>query len=186
LTASLWKNEVTSTGGSNLFSAASRSFLIYKVKETFLSDNTNGEEGMESLESRMERLTPEQRREVEDFVDFLLLKNNFSQNPPAVSSPYPVQVHAPPVLTPEPVPAVLALRMQDLVICDEPHLPAVCPDPESCGIHEIANTDEDGYMDYGKFEQAATPASETIKGPKRKIIARDNDKKSGHLLDWVD
>ncbi len=30
---------------------------------------------MESLENRMERLTPEQRMEVEDFVDFLLLAN---------------------------------------------------------------------------------------------------------------
>ena len=31
---------------------------------------------MESLESKLDRLTPEQRREIEDFVDFLLHRND--------------------------------------------------------------------------------------------------------------
>ena len=51
---------------------------------------------MESLESRMERLTPEQRREVEDFVDFILLKNNIRQVP--VSPPNQAILSAPPSL----------------------------------------------------------------------------------------
>ena len=145
---------------------------------------------MESLENRMERLTPEQRREVEDFVDFLLLKNNFRQNPSAISAPSPVLMNAPPVLSAEPVspPQAPPLRMQDLVIHEEPHLPAVSPDPVPSTIHEIADTDEDDYMDYGKFEQAATPtpATEAVKNVKRKIIAREAEDKSRHLLDWVD
>lgn len=142
---------------------------------------------MESLESRMERLTPEQRREVEDFVDFLLLKNNFSQAAPAPSAPSPVLMNAPPVLSAEPAsPAQPVLQMQGMIVHEEPHLPAVCPDPESSGIHEITDTSEDGYMDYGMFEQGAAPAPEGTKNPKRRIIARDHDEKSGHLLDWVD
>jgi len=141
---------------------------------------------MESLENRMERLTPEQRMEVEDFVDFLLLKNNFRQNPPAVPSPSPILMNAPPVLSAEPVPAVPATQMQDPHIHEEPHLPEGGFDPEPSPIQEIADSCEDGYMDYGTFEQAAIPAAGPEKSVKRKVIAREAEEKSGHLLDWVD
>jgi len=142
---------------------------------------------MESLESRMERLTPEQRREVEDFIDFLLLKNNFRESNAPAPPLSTVLTSAPPVLSADPVPAVPApLRMQDLVIHEEPRLPVISPEPASPVIHEIADTNEDGYMDYGMFEQAATPASEKVRNVKRKIIAREAEEKSGHLLDWVD
>ncbi len=142
---------------------------------------------MESLESRMERLTMEQRREVEDFVDFLLLKNNFRESTSPATSPSPILKSAPPVLSADPVPAIPApLRMQDLVIHEEPRLPAISPEPAAPVIHEIVDTSEDSYMDYGMFEQAATPATEAVRNVKRKIIAREAEEKSGHLLDWVD
>ena len=54
---------------------------------------------MESLGSRMERLTPEQRKEVEDFVDFLLVKNNIRQSPASNSSSSPVLLNTPPILS---------------------------------------------------------------------------------------
>jgi hypothetical protein len=142
---------------------------------------------MESLESRMERLTTEQRREVEDFVDFLLLKNNFRESTSPATSPSPILKSAPPILSADPVTAVPApLRMQDLVIHEEPRIPAISPEPAPTVVHEIADTHEDGYMDYGMFEQVATPATEAVRNVKRKIIAREAEDKSGHLLDWVD
>ncbi|MDD5143260.1 hypothetical protein [Methanoregula sp.] len=141
---------------------------------------------MESLESRMERLTPAQRMEVEDFVDFLLLKNNFRQNPPAVPSPAPILMNAPPVLSAEPVPAVPAMQMSPPLIHEEPHLTEGSYDPEPSSIQEIAGSCEDGYMDYGMYEQAAIPAAIPEKSTKRKVIAREAEEKSRHLLEWVD
>lgn len=141
---------------------------------------------MESLESRMERLTPDQRMEVEDFVDFLLLKNNFRQNPQAVTPTSPILMNAPPVLSAEPAPALPATQMQGPLIHEEPHLPESL-DPEPASIREIADSCEDGYMDYGRYEQAAAiPAAGPEKSVKRKVIAREVEEKSRHLLDWVD
>lgn len=147
---------------------------------------------MESLESRIERLTPEQRREVEDFVDFLLLKNNFSQAPSASSSPPPVMMNAPPVLFTDPIPTARppALRMQDLVVQEEPRLPAISDGSDPSPVHEIAAGDEDwitrDYMDYGRFKQAPSPATEAVKNMKRETIARETEDRSRHLFDWVD
>ena len=142
---------------------------------------------MDSLESRMDRLTPEQRKEVEDFIDFLPLKNNFSQNSPAVSALSPVLMNAPPVLSPEPSSAASPQphQVQEMAIHEEPPLPATGTDPAPSSIHEIADSD-DGYMDYGKFEQVGTPATDAVKNVKRKIIARESESTSRHLLDWVD
>lgn len=142
---------------------------------------------MDSLESRMDRLTSEQRREVEDFVDFLLLKNNFSQNSSAASTLSPVLMNAPPVLSPEPGSAVPTQphQVQETAVHEDPSLPVTSTDPAPSSIHEIADSD-DGYMDYGRFEQVATPAADAVKNVKRKIIARESESTSRHLLDWVD
>lgn len=141
---------------------------------------------MEPLESRMARLTPEQRMEVEDFVDFLLLKNNFRQDPMAVSIPSPVLMNTPPVLSAEPAPALPSQQLSALVIPEEVSLPDHGPVPESSPIQEIVDVGEDGYMDYGRFEQAAAPEREPEKSAKRMVIARKTREKSGHLLEWVD
>jgi len=54
---------------------------------------------MESLESRLERLSPGQRREVEDFVDFLLSRPESSlAGQPAAGTP-PAPHTAPPLLS---------------------------------------------------------------------------------------
>ena len=147
---------------------------------------------MESLESRIERLTPEQRREVEDFVDFLLLKNNFRETPQTASPPPPVMMSTPPVLAADPVSLLQhsPARMQDLVVQEESDPPVANDDSAPTPIHEITAGGEDwitrDYMDYGRFEQAPSPATEAVKNVKRKIIAREAKDKSGHMLDWVD
>jgi hypothetical protein len=147
---------------------------------------------MESLESRMERLTPEQRREVEDFVDFLILKNNIRQTPSVSSPPSQVMMNAPPVLSAEPAysPQTKPVLMQDSAIPEDAHPPMALDDPAPAPVHEIRAGDEDwithDYMDYGKFEKVSSPATEAVKNVKRKIIARETEDKSRHLLDWVD
>jgi hypothetical protein len=145
---------------------------------------------MESLESRMERLTPEQRREVEDFVDFILLKNNIRQVP--VCPPSQVILNTPPVLSPDPSPSLerFPIRMQDTAVRDESLSSMITADPKTSPVHEVGSGDDDrvtrDYMDYGKFEQASSPATEAVKNVKKKIIAREAEDTSRHLLDWVD
>lgn len=147
---------------------------------------------MESLESRMERLTPEQRKEVEDFVDFLLLKNNIRQAPPVPVPPSQVLMNTPPVLSAEPAysPLTKPIMMQNPGIRDDDHHSITNDEAASAPVHEIAGGDEDwithDYMDYGKFEQNPSPATEAVKNVKRKIIARESKDTSRHLLDWVD
>ncbi len=54
---------------------------------------------MESLESKLDRLSPEQRKEVEDFVDFLLSRSGNVPAPPAAGqTPVSFQNVAPPPL----------------------------------------------------------------------------------------
>ncbi len=54
---------------------------------------------MESLESKLDRLTPDQRKEIEDFVDFLLYRSgNLPVAPVTAQSPVSRQNVAPPPL----------------------------------------------------------------------------------------
>lgn len=146
---------------------------------------------MESFESRFARLTPEQQKEVEDFLDFLLLKNTLRQAPVVSPSP-PVMLNTPPVMVPDPG---MALRVSGSSLAPpanaaEDSAPVPTGDTDSTTMHEITVGDEDwisrDYMDYGKFEPQPSPATEAVKKVKQKIIAREEQDKSRHLLDWVD
>jgi hypothetical protein len=144
---------------------------------------------MESLESRIGRLTLEQQKEVEDFVDFLLLKNTIRQAP-TFTAPAIVMLNTPPVQSTEPSPLqpLPSVRMQDIVAREELHSPMTSVDPEL--IHEITVGGDDwvtrDYMDYGKFDLQDSPATEAVKKVKQKIIARQEQETGKHLLDWVD
>jgi hypothetical protein len=146
---------------------------------------------MESFESRLERLTPEQRREVEDFVEFLL-QRTMSGQASATISPPPIMLNTPPVFSADPAtspPPQPALRMQDLILREEPVLSVVSTDP-AAPMHEITVGNDDAlthdYMDYGRFDPQVSPATEAVKKVKQKIIAREAEDKSRHILDWVD
>jgi hypothetical protein len=147
---------------------------------------------MESLESKLDRLSPEQRKEVEDFVDFLFSRSGpvFAPLNIPVNSPPVLNVTPPPLSPPEPVPA------------GEPD-PVGLPDPARTGIralsadesasapfHEINGGFPEAvsrdYMDYGQFEQHPSPATEAVRKVKRKIIAREEQDKPRHIFDWVD
>jgi hypothetical protein len=146
---------------------------------------------MESLESKLERLSPEQRKEVEDFVEFLLSR---------YSPVFPPNAHVTdmPVLNVTPLP----LSLSEPVHAAESG-PVRLPDPSRTGarapsandsvsapFHEINGGFPEGvsrdYMDYGQFEQHLSPATEAVRKVKRKILEREEDDKPRHLFDWVD
>lgn len=143
---------------------------------------------MEPFESRITRLTPDQRREVEDFIDFLIAKNEARPVPVLIPQPT-VLPNMPPVLTADPTPSSMIppVRLQDPVAHDEP--PAISELADTT-VHEINIGGDDwvtrDYMDYGKFESESSPATEAVKKVKHKIITRQAEDKSRHLLDWVD
>ncbi len=146
---------------------------------------------MESFESRFARLTPEQQKEVEDFADFLLLKNTLRQTPVMVQPP-PVMMNTPPVMVPDPAVSVQCSLGPAPVVTTPSGPSSIAPmnEPDSPPIHEITVGDEDwisrDYMDYGKFEAPPSPAAEAVRKVKQKIIVREEQDKSRHLLDWVD
>ena len=147
---------------------------------------------MESLEGRIGRLTPEQRREVEDFIDFLLLKDSVCQTRETRTPPPQVMMNTPPVLSADSSPALqqAPIRMQDLVIREESYQRPIPPDPVISPPNQSTASEDDwithDYMDYGKFDPQSSPATEAVKKVKRKIVAREAEDKSRHLLDWVD
>jgi hypothetical protein len=148
---------------------------------------------MESLESKLDRMSPEQRKEIEDFVEFLLSRSGPVCNPPNAScNPPPVLSVAPPPLSPiETVHGAETrpVRLQDLALSDERTAPAAGDESVPAPFQEIGGGSDritHNYMDYGQFEHQPSPATEAVKKVKRKIIAREGQDKPRHLLDWVD
>lgn len=152
---------------------------------------------MESFESKLDRLSPEQRKEAEDFVDFLLSRSGQVSAFPAIAGiPHQVMNAAPPppLSLPEPVVhgvfAHPAAGQQDQIPPDR-LTEQVSPDePPPAPFHEIGGGPHDhvtsDYMDYGQFERQPSPADEAVKKIKRKTITREGQDKPRHLLDWVD
>ena len=148
---------------------------------------------MESLESKLDRLSPDQRREAEDFVDFLLYRSGSPQGlPRPIMVNPPVFVSTPPVI---PVMAPMIMQQTPQVVGPEQNIRQA--DPSSRGtseeyfspIQEITVEVDDrisrDYMDYGQFEQQS-PAIEAVKKVKAKIIKKSEQDPSHHLLDWID
>ncbi|MEI8330376.1 MAG: hypothetical protein WCF90_01765 [Methanomicrobiales archaeon] len=149
---------------------------------------------MESLESKLDQLSHDQRREVEAFVDFLLYRSDFVQgiSNPSSSNPAAVNSHPPaiPVMTPmtlQETPGVVA-HDQDLRPSSSP--PSRVPDEYSSPIQEITVELEDritrDYVDFGKCDQQSSPATEALKKAKAKLIHKSEQDKSPHHIDWID
>lgn len=148
---------------------------------------------MESLENKLDRLSPEQRREIEDFVDFLLSR------PAETVAPVTAALTTPPVLTralppfiPEPVQETVTVpaRFPDSVHPENRAESGNREEAETAPFHEIGGGMPDrlshDYMDYGQFENRPSPVTEAVNKVKRKIIAREAQERPHHLLDWVD
>jgi hypothetical protein len=147
---------------------------------------------MESLESRLDRLSPEQRREVEDFVDFLIQRSGtFDKAPPLPQAsppplitvaPQPIPVQEPPA---EPDPPKTRTRIR---VSESPD-PAPQEDPTTPLIQEIAPDDPgtNDYIDYGKYEPPPpSPATDAVKRVKEKISHKKVHETGNQILDWID
>ncbi|MCX6688838.1 MAG: hypothetical protein NTZ39_03970 [Methanoregula sp.] len=152
---------------------------------------------MDSLESKLDRLTPGQRREVDDFVDFLLQQSGSSPGSSVpVSRAPPLQAIAPPPFTvddsfqqPETPPRSVPDLTRETGASVPPSVPAVPPSP----IQEIIVGSEDlltrDYMDYGRFDPSArepSPADEAVRNVKEKLSRKNKEDRTNQLLDWVD
>ena len=146
---------------------------------------------MDLLLNKLERLTPEQRREVEDYVDFLLFRSDNRPDPARPVAPVPpVLMATPPPL--ELAPAAPVPPAPPVVSFPFPDASASVPAPQepvSEPIHEIGGGDDwvtHDYLDLGQYDQPPSPATEAVKNVKRKLIRHEEQDKSHHVLEWID
>lgn len=147
---------------------------------------------MESLESKLDRLTPEQRKEIEDFVDFLLFRSgNFPAAPVTTQGQVTRQnIAPPPLILSEPVHIMEnpSQRSYDAPPIENSSLP-LNNDERATPIQEIIVGGEDrisrDYMDYGQFEQKSSPATIAVKKVKEKLQMREEQEKPNVSLDWI-
>jgi hypothetical protein len=148
---------------------------------------------MESLESKLERLSPDQRKEVEDFVDFLMYRSgNFQGSPSnAPVTPQIQMVAPPPLIMQEPVQILENPPAKEFDASPGENSPAPVPREESANpFHEVPAAGDDriarDYMDYGQFEQKSSPAIIAVKKVKEKLQKREEQEKPRVSLDWID
>jgi hypothetical protein len=168
-----------------------RSLAINTNKERYFTNQRILRYGsMESLDSKMDRLSPDQRKEVEDFVDFLIYRTgNQVESHASVPSPPPIQNLAPPLSPAEPVhdpegsPSGIynapAAGNSSYVRNEERPVP----------VREIVVSGDDQitreYIDYGRYEQNS-PATLAVKNVKEKLQKRRDQEKPPVSLDWID
>jgi hypothetical protein len=148
---------------------------------------------MESLESKLDRLAPDQRKEIEDFVDFLLYRSgNLSVTSGTALSPASRQNVAPlPLILEEPVHIMEnpSLKEQDSSSGGNSSVP-LNNEERTNPIQEITVAGDDRisreYMDYGQFEQKPSPATIAVKNVKEKLQKREEQEKPGVSLDWIE
>jgi hypothetical protein len=146
---------------------------------------------MESLESKLDRLLPGQRKEVEDFVDFLLCRSgNSHESQPDQTLPDLQRVAPPPFSFTEPFNAKEnpPVKIYDTNQGENSSSP-VKNEEQVKQIHEIIVDNEQvtgEYMDYGQFEQKSSPATIAVKNVKEKLQKREGQEKPRVSLDWID
>jgi hypothetical protein len=148
---------------------------------------------MESLESKLDRLSPEQRREVEDFVDFLMFRSgNFPMSLPGAADPVRIQNAAPPpLILQEPVHVLedSPLKENDATRSAPSPVPAI-PEEKAAPLQEIGPVNDDritrDYMDYGQYDRSPSPATAAVKKVKEKLQKRAENEKPRVSLDWID
>ena len=162
------------------------------MKDSSLSDNSL-EHRMESLESKLDRMSPEQRKEVEEFVDVLLYRSgNVHESPGTAPVPLEFKKVAPPPLTlPEPVHIIenSPPKIYDLPRVENSTIP-VRNEEQISPLQEITLGGDDritrDYMDYGQYEQQSSPATIAVKNVKEKLKKQEDGEKPRVSLDWID
>jgi len=148
---------------------------------------------MESLESKLDRLAPEQRKEVEEFVDFLMYRSGTSPGTPATApvSPDLKKAAPPPLTVPEPVHTSEKPQQKN---CDFPRIEnssrSSLNEEQVSLMQEITVGGDDritrDYMDYGQYEHQSSPAIIAVKKVKEKLEKQGEQDKPRVSLDWID
>jgi len=152
---------------------------------------------MDSLENKLERLTPGQRGEVEDFVNFLLQQSGTSPAPmiPVPQVPRMMGVAPPPLTREEPyeTSGTSRINIHDVILASGAPEPTPVYDESPPPVTEIPTSSEDflthDYMDYGQFDQSSqqpSPATEAVRNVKMKLSRKDTEDRTSQLLDWID
>jgi hypothetical protein len=146
---------------------------------------------MESLERKLERLSPQQRRQVEDFADFLLQRQKESPSPPLnrAGTPSPPAAVPPPLTVQEVSPAPEPVKAYDLIQGQGRDSGEVEEDPVILLMKEIAVDDSlaDDYMDYGKYEPPPpSPATDAVQRVKEKLNRKKENDPAKKMLEWID
>jgi hypothetical protein len=147
---------------------------------------------MESLESKLDRLTSDQRKEVEDFVDFLMCRSGNSHESPGATTGLSLSRNvAPPSLTlPDPVhiPENTPVKESESLHGERPS--SLRNEEQATPFQEINVGGDDrvtrGYLDYEELEQHPSPAMVAVKNVKEKLQQREEKEKPRELLDWID
>ena len=151
---------------------------------------------MESLESKLDRLPPDQRKEVEDFVDFLMYRSGNSHESPGAPGTATIlpasQNVAPPPLTLQEAVHVTedsTVKTYESLHGERSSLP-VKNEEQATPFREITAGNDDRvthvYLDYGEFEQHPSPATVAVKNVKEKLQQREEKEKPRVSLDWID
>jgi hypothetical protein len=148
---------------------------------------------MESLESKLDRLSPEQRKEVEEFVDFLMFRlvNSHGSSGNAPVHLEHKNVAPPPLTLPEPihVPENPPQKIYDQP-CAENSSISVRNEEQVSPVQEITVDGDDritrDYMDYGQYEQPSSPAIIAVKNVKEKLKKQEEQENPRVSLDWID
>jgi hypothetical protein len=162
------------------------------MRDISLSDNRLAHR-MESLESKLDRLSPEQRKEAEEFVDFLLYRSgNIHESLGTTPVPLEFKKVAPPPLTlSEPVHVTenTLPKIYDLPRVENSTIP-IRNEEQISPLQEITLGGDDritrDYMDYGQYEQQSSPAINAVKNVKEKLKKQDEQEKPRVSLDWID
>jgi hypothetical protein len=145
---------------------------------------------MEPIESKLERLSPEQRKEVEDFVDFLLFRSGSFQETP-IAQPQIPNAAPPALILQEPVHVMEnpPLKENDMTGSENTSILSVCEE-KTTSPEEIAPVIDDritrDYMDYGQFDRTPSPATAAVKKVKEKLQKHAENEKPRVSLDWID
>jgi len=145
---------------------------------------------MESLESKLDRLTPQQRKEVEDFADFLIFRSGILQDNPAVAQvPRRILNVAPPLILQEPVHILENPAVQESDTLPVESTSGNVPAGQQPLLREISVPGDDriarDYMDYGQFDHSTSPATTAVNKVKELLKKREEDEKPRVSLDWI-
>jgi hypothetical protein len=145
---------------------------------------------MESIESKLDRLSPGQRKEVEDFVDFLISRSGSFQETP-VAQPQIRNAAPPALIMQEPVHVMKTppLKENDMTGPENTSIPAI-REEKTAPPEDIAPAGDDritcDYMDYGQFDRTPSPATAAVKKVKEKLQKHAENEKPSVSLDWID